>query len=47
VVLVGDCALESESVKRLRDCLLVQDRLHAVHACPPMELRIRAEELLS
>jgi uncharacterized protein (DUF362 family) len=47
VVLVGECAMASESVKRLRDCLLVEDRLHATHACPPMELRVRAEELLS
>lgn len=47
VVLVGDCALESPSVKRLRDRLLLEGRLAAVYACPPMEFRIRAEELLS
>ena len=47
VVLVGDCALESPGVKRLRDRLIVEGRLVAVYACPPMELRIRAEELLS
>jgi len=47
VVLVGDCALESPGVKRLRDRLLVEGRLAAIYACPPMELRIRAEELLS
>ncbi|UCH35719.1 MAG: DUF362 domain-containing protein [Armatimonadota bacterium] len=47
VVLVGDCALESPSVKRLRNRLIVEGRLAAVYACPPMELRIRAEELLS
>jgi uncharacterized protein (DUF362 family) len=47
VVLVGDCALASPGVKRLRDRLLVEGRLAAIYACPPMELRIRAEELLS
>lgn len=47
VVLVGDCALQSPGVKRLRDRLMVEGRLAAVYACPPMELRIRAEELLS
>jgi uncharacterized protein (DUF362 family) len=47
VVLVGDCALSSESVKPLRNGLLIEDRLRAIYACPPMELRIRAEELLS
>jgi len=47
VVLVGDCALESPGVKRLRDRLFVQGRLVAIYACPPMELRIRAEELVS
>jgi uncharacterized protein (DUF362 family) len=47
VVLVGDCALESPGVKRLRNRLLVEGRLAMIYACPPMELRIRAEELLS
>jgi len=47
VVLVGDCALASLGVKRLRDRLIVEGRLAAIYACPPMELRIRAEELLS
>lgn len=47
VVLVGDCALESPSVKRLRNRLVIEGRLRAVYACPPMEFRIRAEELLS
>jgi uncharacterized protein (DUF362 family) len=47
VVLVGDCALESPSVKRLRNRLIVDGRLTAVYACPPMEIRIRAEELLA
>ena len=47
VVLVGDCALASPAVRRLRDRLIVEGRLAAIYACPPMELRIRAEELLS
>jgi uncharacterized protein (DUF362 family) len=47
VVLVGDCALESPAVKRLRNRLALRGRVAAVYACPPMEMRIRAEELLS
>ena len=47
VVLVGECALESEGVKRLRGRLLAEGRLREICACPPMELRIRAGELLS
>lgn len=46
VIIIGDCALASESVKPLRDRLLMQDRLRFVYACPPMEFRIKAKELL-
>jgi uncharacterized protein (DUF362 family) len=46
VIMVGDCALGSESVKRLRNRLLLERRLHVVYACPPQEFRIRAAELL-
>jgi uncharacterized protein (DUF362 family) len=46
VAIVGDCALTSEGVKPLRDRLLLEGRLHAVYACPPMEFRIRAAEML-
>jgi len=46
VALVGDCALASESVKPLRDRLLLDGRLQALYACPPMEFRIRAAEML-
>jgi uncharacterized protein (DUF362 family) len=46
VALVGDCALASESVRPLRDRLLLEGRLHALYACPPMEFRIRAGDML-
>ncbi|MBN1459656.1 MAG: DUF362 domain-containing protein [Armatimonadetes bacterium] len=46
VAMVGDCALASESVKPLRDRLLLEGRLCALYACPPMEFRIRAAEML-
>ena len=45
VVLLGDCALESKSVKRLRDHLWLTGRLKLVYCCPPMEFRMRALEL--
>ena len=45
VVLLGDCALESKSVKRLRDHLWLTGRLRIVYCCPPMEFRMRALEL--
>jgi len=44
VVLIGDCALESPAVKRLRDRLFLEGRLKIVYACPPMEFRMRAIE---
>jgi uncharacterized protein (DUF362 family) len=46
VVIAGDCALASESVKPLRDRLLLRGKLNTVYACPPMEFRIRAAEML-
>ncbi len=46
VAIVGDCALASESVKPLRDRLLLRGKLNAVYACPPMEFRIRAADML-
>lgn len=45
VVLLGDCALESKSVKRLRDRLWLTGRLKVVYCCPPMEFRMKAMEL--
>lgn len=46
VAIIGDCALASPSVKPLRDRLLLRGGLHAFWACPPMEFRIRAAEML-
>jgi hypothetical protein len=45
VVMLGDCCLNSKSVRRLRDHLLLDGRLKTVYACPPMEFRIRALDL--
>lgn len=45
VCILGDCALESDSVKRLRDRLWLTGRLKLVYCCPPMEFRMRALEL--
>lgn len=45
VVLIGDCALASDSVKRLRNRLWLTGRLKVVYCCPPMEFRMRALEL--
>ncbi len=45
VILLGDCALESHSVKRLRNRLWLTGRLKIVYCCPPMEFRMRALEL--
>lgn len=45
VIILGDCALESKSVKRLRDRLWLTGRLKIVYCCPPMEFRMRALEL--
>lgn len=45
VILIGDCALASASVKRLRDHLWLTGRLRIVYCCPPMEFRMRAVEL--
>jgi len=45
VILIGDCALESESVKQLRNRLWLTGRLRIVYCCPPMEFRMRALEL--
>lgn len=46
VIILGDCALRSNSVRRLRDHLLLEGRLRIVYACPPMEFRIRAIDML-
>lgn len=46
VAILGDCALESSNVKPLRDRLLLRGKLNTVYACPPMEFRIRAADML-
>lgn len=46
VAILGDCAVGSESVKPLRDRLLLRGELNAIYACPPMEFRIRAADML-
>jgi len=45
-IFVGDCALGSASVKPLRDRLLLRGALRTIYACPPMEFRIRAADML-
>lgn len=46
VIMLGDCCLGSESVKRLRNHLLLDGRLQMVYQCPPMLFRIRALDLV-
>lgn len=46
VAILGDCALGSESVKPLRDRLLLRGGLHTVYACPPMSFRVQAAEMV-
>lgn len=46
VLIIGDCAMSSESVKQLRNRLFLEGRLRIVYTCPPMEFRMRAKELV-
>ena len=46
VMILGDCALAAETVKPLRDRLLLRGALGAVYACPPMSFRMQAVEML-
>lgn len=46
VFVLGDCALESDSVKQVEDRLLTRGGVHSIAACPPMAFRIRAVEML-
>ncbi len=46
VAILGDCALASPSVKPLRNRLLLRGGLNTMYACPPMEFRIRAVDML-
>jgi len=45
VIIIGDCAMASSSVKKLRNRLWLTGRLKVVYCCPPMEFRMRAAEL--
>ncbi len=46
VLIIGDCAMSSDSVKMLRNRLFLEGRLRIVYTCPPMEFRMRAKELV-
>ena len=46
VIMLGDCCMRSESVRRLRDHLLLEGRLQLVFQCPPMQFRIRAVDMV-
>ncbi|MDO8588289.1 MAG: DUF362 domain-containing protein [Armatimonadota bacterium] len=45
-IILGDCAMSSESIKRLRDNLFLDGRLRVVFTCPPMEFRMIAPRLV-
>jgi len=46
VFILGDCAMQSPSVKPLRDRLLLRGALRSIWACPPMQFRMQAAEML-
>ena len=46
VLMLGDCCLSSDSIRRLRDHLLLEGRLEMVYACPPMQFRIKALDMV-
>lgn len=46
VLMLGDCCLNSQSVRRLRDHLLLDGRLQVVYQCPPMQFRIKAVDMV-
>ena len=45
-IILGDCAMGSESIKRLRDNLFLEGRLKVVFTCPPMAFRMIAPDLI-
>jgi uncharacterized protein (DUF362 family) len=45
-IILGDCAMSSESVKQLRDNLFLDGRLKVVYTCPPMPFRMIAPSLV-
>jgi uncharacterized protein (DUF362 family) len=46
VIILGDCAVDSQSVKSAERRLLQQGRLHTIQACPPMAFRMRAVDMM-
>ena len=46
VIILGDCAVDSQSVKSAERRLLQQGRLRSIQACPPMAFRMRAAEMM-
>ncbi|MDO8683217.1 MAG: DUF362 domain-containing protein [Armatimonadota bacterium] len=46
-IILGDCAIASESIKRLRNNLFLEGRLRVVFTCPPMAFRMTAPELVA
>lgn len=46
VIIVGDCAIASENVKRLRANLFLRGEGVTIPGCPPMEFRARSAEAL-
>ena len=45
-IILGDCAMSSESIKGLRDSLFLEGRLKVVFTCPPMSFRMIAPSLV-
>lgn len=45
-IILGDCAMSSDSIKRLRDSLFLEGRLKVVFTCPPMSFRMIAPSLV-
>jgi len=45
-VILGDCALASQTVKPLRNRLLLRGALRSIWACPPMQFRMQAPDML-
>jgi len=46
VAILGDCAVQSQSIRPHQDKLLSRGRLLILNSCPPMAFRIRAADML-
>jgi len=46
VAVLGDCAVQSQSIKDLENKLVRRGRFHTIQACPPMAFRMRATDML-